>query len=171
MPVNVLPQPGKPGDKAGFLVTQRNAIGHFRLNADEALVATINLGGAAYATVPVTNVWGVTPSYWSHQSSLNSRQANPNPDGTFTVVLSAWDPGVYNWVDTSGLDEGFVMLRWQGLPKQASAAGEPGVQSRVVKRGALETALPPGMRRVTGVERKAQLTARANGFARRFASR
>ncbi len=136
VPMNVLPQPGKPGDKAGFLVTQRNALGHFRLSGDEALVATINPGGAAYTTFPVTNVWGVTPDYWSHQSSLNNHQAVPNPDGTITVVLSAWDPSVYNWVDTSGLEEGIVMLRWQGLPKQASATGEPGVESKVVKRAA-----------------------------------
>jgi hypothetical protein len=61
LPVNVLPQPGKPGDKAGFLVTQRNALGHFRLGPDDAMVVTVQPGGAAYTTVPVTNVWGVTP--------------------------------------------------------------------------------------------------------------
>ncbi len=30
---------------------------------------------------------------------------------------------VYNWVDTAGLAEGFIMLRWQGL----SPKGEPSV--------------------------------------------
>ena len=171
LPVNVLPQPGAPGDKAGFLVTQRNAIGHFRLGADDALVATIDPGGAAYTTFPITNVWGVTPSYWSHQSSLNNHQAIPNPNGTITVVLSAWDPGVYNWVDTSGLEEGFVMLRWQRLPKQASPGHAPGVQATVVQRSALAAALPPGMRRVSSAERSAQIAIRSKSFARRFLTR
>jgi hypothetical protein len=63
-PVNLLPQPGKPGDKAGFLVTQRNALGHFRLGSEEAMVVTIQPGSAAYTTVPVTNIWGVTPENW-----------------------------------------------------------------------------------------------------------
>jgi hypothetical protein len=171
VPVNVLPQPGKPGDKAGFLVTQRNALGHFRLAADEAIVATINPGGAAYSTLPVTNVWGVTPNYWQHQSSLNNRQAIPNPDGTITVVVSGWDPEVANWVDTSGLEEGIIMLRWQALPGEASPADAPGVHAILVKRKDLPAALPEGIVRYSVAERKAQLKRRESGFSRRFVGR
>jgi len=169
LPVNVLPQPGKPGDKAGFLVTQRNALGHFRLGPDEAMVVTVQTGGAAYSTVPVTNVWGVTPDYWRHQSSLNNRQAIPNPDGTITVVVSGWDPSVANWVDTSGLEEGILMLRWQVLPDQKSS--EPAVQSIVVKRKDLAAALPPAMVTYSPAQRRAQLERRRAGFARRFVNR
>ena len=171
VPVNALPQPGKPGDKAGFLVTQRNALGHFRLAADQAIVATINPGGAAYSTLPVTNVWGVTPNYWQHQSSLNNRQATPNPDGTITVVVSGWDPGVANWVDTSGLEEGIIMLRWQVLPRDASPADAPGVHAILVRRKDLREVLPKGIVRYSVAERKAQLKRRESGFARRFVGR
>jgi len=170
LPANVLPQPGKPGDKAGFLVTQRNAIGHFRLRPDEAMVATFNPGGAAYSTFPVTNVWGVTPDYSEHQCSLNNRQAVPNPDGSITVVLSALDPGVANWVDSSGLEEGFIMLRWQGLPTSPNPAAEPGVKSKVVKWADLPSALPRGFKRVTAAQRQAALAERRAGFERRFAN-
>ena len=30
------------------------------------------------------------------------------------------NPGIANWVDTSGLEEGIIMLRWQVLPRDAS---------------------------------------------------
>ncbi len=171
VPVNALPQPGKPGDKAGFLVTQRNALGHFRLGPDEAIVATINPGGAEYSTLTVTNVWGVTPNYWQHPSSLNNRQAIPNPDGTITVVVSGWDPGIANWVDTSGLEEGIIMLRWQVLPREASPADAPGVHSILVRRKDLPAALPRGIVRYSAAERKAQLRRRELGFSRRFVGR
>jgi hypothetical protein len=170
-PANVLPQPGNAGDKVGFLVTQRNAIGHFRLRPDEALVATFNPGGAAYSTFPVTNVWGVSPDYGEHQCSLNNRQAVANADGRITVVLSALDPGVANWVDTSGLEEGFIMLRWQGLPPHAHAGEGPGVTSQVVKWAELPAVLPAGLKRVTAAERKAALAERKAGFERRFVNR
>jgi hypothetical protein len=165
VPVNVLPQPGKPGDKAGFLVTQRNALGHFRLQNDEALVVTLNPGGADYTTLPVTNVWGVSPAYWEHQSSLNNHQAIKNADGTITLVVSAFDPGIANWIDTAGVEEGFIMLRWQRLHQSSD---EPGVHSVLVKRKDLAESLPPGVVRCTPLERSAQLRKRRAAFRRRF---
>ncbi len=170
-PANLLPQPGELADKPGFLVTQRNALGHFRLGPDEAIVATFDPGGAGYATFPVTDVWGVSPDYRTHQNSLNTSQAAANPDGSVTVVMSAWDPGVSNWIDTAGLAEGIVMLRWQMLSRASAASGGPGVVANVVARGALAGALPPGLERVTPAERDAQRAARAAGFARRFEDR
>jgi hypothetical protein len=172
LPVNFLPQTGKPGDKAGFLVTQRNAIGHFRLGPEEALVATFNPGGAAYSTFPVTNVWGVSPDYGEYQCSLNNRQAVPNADGSITVVLSARVPAVANWVDTSGLEEGFIMLRWQGSPQRPDTAGGPGVKSKIVRWAELQLALPPvGVRRASTSKRKAALAKRKAGLERRFVNR
>lgn len=169
--VNIIPQPGSVADKPGFLVTQRNALGHFRLADDEALVVTFNPGGAVYATFPVTNAWGVTPDSRDHQNSLNNRQAVPNADGTITVVLANWDPGIANWVDAAGLREGIVMLRWQRLDKAASGARGPSVTARLIKRDELDAALPTAIQRVTSAERRVELRARAAGFDRRFTSR
>ncbi len=166
-PVNVIPQPGKPGDKAGFLVTQRNALARFRLSKDQALVVTFDPAGAAYATLPLSDVWGVTPAYWARQTSLNTGQAQLNPDHTVTAVISSWDPGVANWVDTAGLSEGFIMMRWQGL----SAKGEPSVSAKLVQRDTLSASLPKGMRHVTGAERAQQIKQREAGFQRRFETR
>jgi hypothetical protein len=165
VPVNVLPQPGKPGDKAGFLVTQRNALGHFRLQEDEALVVTVNPGGAEYATLPVTNVWGVSPAYWEHQSSLNNQQALKNADGTITLVVSAFDPGIANWIDTAGLEEGFIMLRWQRLHQSTEG---PEVHSVMVKRKDLAAHIPTGIVLFSPHERAEQLRKRKDAFQLRF---
>jgi hypothetical protein len=170
LPVNVMPQPGGSGDKAGFLLTQRNALGHFRLASDEALVITLQPGGSGYSTVPVANVWGVTPAYWRHNSSLNNRQAVPNADGSYTVVVCGWDPSLANWVDTAGLQEGIVMLRWQVLPGTPGQAGAA-VRSTLVKRERLSAALPADMVVFSRNERKAQLAKREAGFARRLTER
>lgn len=168
LPANVIPAPGALADKPGFLVTQRNALGHFRLADDEALVATFDPGGAGYATFPVTNVWGISPDSRAHQNSLNTAQAVHNPDGTITVVLAERDPGVANWIDPAGLHEGIVMLRWQRL---AAGGRGPGVTAKVVKIADLPQVLPATVRRITPAERQRQKAARAVGFDRRFARR
>jgi hypothetical protein len=102
---------------------------------------------------------------------LNNRQAIPNPDGTITVVVSGWDPSVANWVDTAGLEEGILMLRWQVLADKTNSAAEPAVHSIVVQRKDLAAALPPTMVSYTAAQRKAQLDRRRAGFARRSANR
>jgi hypothetical protein len=170
LPTNTLPGPGARGDKSGFLVTQRNALGHFRLGDREALIATVCPGGAGYAGFSVTDVWGVSPDSEHHQNSLNSQQATPNPDGTFTVVVSKRDPGVANWIDPGPLHEGIIMLRWQLLAATAGAR-EPEVESRVVARTALDAHLPAATARVTPGERAAQRAQRTVDFERRFTGR
>lgn len=167
---NVIPPPGAIADKPGFLVSQRNTLGRFRLKDDEAIVATFDPGKAGYATFPVTDIWGVTPDSRRHQNSLNTRQAVRNADGTITVVLSGWDPGVANWIDPVGLREGIVMLRWQ-LLNAGTGTGEPFVTAKLVRRSELTRELPASLARVTPRQRQAQLTARAAAFDRRFTAR
>lgn len=170
-PANSIPQPGAVADKPGFLVTQRNALGHFRINADEAIVATFNPGGARYATFPVTSIWGITPDPRRHQNSLNAAQAVANGDGTITVVLSNRDPGIGNWIDAGGLREGIVMLRWQRLAPADPASGGPAVDARLVRLADLPAILPKSTKTVTPAERKARQTERARTFERRFTER
>ena len=170
-PENFIPQPGVLADKPGFLVTQRNALGHFRLSDDEALVATFDPADAGYATFPVTNVWGISPDSRTHQNSLNTKQAALSPDGTVTVVVSNWDPGIVNWIDPAGLREGIVMLRWQLLAPQTSASSGPAVTARLVNRKELLAALPESIRRITPKDRRQQSKDRATTFDRRFTAR
>lgn len=100
-------------------------------------------------------------------SSLNNKQTLANPDGSYTFVLSIQDPGVHNWVDPVGQNEGTIMVRWQSLPASAQDGG-PQVSARVVKLTDLSTVLPADTRWVSAAERQQQLTARQAGYQRRI---
>jgi hypothetical protein len=163
---NTLPKPSQSAT-LGTLVTQASSFGHFKLADDEALVATLKTGGARYFVFPVTDPWTISMDPVNHQTSLNHAQATPNPDGSYTLVVSLRDPGVYNWLDTVGLHEGTIMVRWQGLP-ETPVDGGPQISAKVVKLSQLEAALPQGMARVTPAERAAQLAVRLQGYQRRI---
>lgn len=154
-------------DKGGALRNQVYVGGHFHLDDDEAYVIDVNDGGAAYFTVPVSNVWGTTMGIVDHTASLNKAQSEPNADGTWTYVVCNADPGVHNWVDPCGLTEGILTLRMAEFPDQRPNEGLA-AQGRLVKLTDLDSALPEGTREVTSQERSAQLAERAAAYARRL---
>lgn len=170
-PANVIPPPGAPGDKPGYLVAQRNTLGHFRLDDDEALVLVISTGGAGYAAVAAPNVWGVTSDSARHRNSVNNHQAQLDADGRFTVVVANTDPGVANWLDPGGLPEGILMLRWQVLTDDPVARELPGVTARTVALDDLATVLPDTASRVSVGWRQQQAAERRHDYTRRFRSR
>jgi hypothetical protein len=154
-------------DEGGALRNQVYVGGHFRLDDDEAFVIDVNDGGAAYFTVPVSNVWGTTMAIVDRTGSLNKAQSEPNADGTWTYVLSNADPGVHNWVDPCGLTEGILTLRMAEFPDKRPNEGLA-ASGRVVKLSDLESALPAGTREVTADERATQLADRAAAYLRRL---
>ena len=151
----------------GALRNQVYILGRFQLSDREALVVNVALGGAAYFVCPVTNVWGTTNDIVNRTGSLNKAQSVPNADGTYTYVVSAVDPGVHNWVDTSGTHEGILTLRWAEFP-----GGRPGpdlrADSRLVRLDQLRAHLPPETRFVTAAARAEQLAQRAASYAWRL---
>jgi hypothetical protein len=163
-PVNFL---GKPSHTFGTLSTQRQSSTLFHLGDDEAMVVTVTLGDAGYFTTPITDAWTITPDYRNHQSSLNSSQAIQNPDGSYTLVISKTDPGVANWIDTAGLSQGSLFVRWQ-LPGANPDAGAPTVTSRVVRLADLPAVLPSGTVYVTPEQRAQQLAERQQAYDSRF---
>jgi hypothetical protein len=154
-------------DEGGALRNQVYVGGHFRLEDDEAFVIDVDDGGAAYFTVPVSNVWGTTMGIVDRTGSLNKAQSAANADGTWTYVLSNADPGVHNWVDPSGLTEGILTLRMAEFPNQRPEEGLA-ASGQVVKLADLDSVLPPGTREVSADERAAQLADRAAAYARRL---
>jgi hypothetical protein len=152
----------------GALRNQVYILGGFQLGSDaEALLVNVGLGGAEYFVCPVTNVWGTTNEIVNRTGSLNRAQSVPDPDGTYTYVVSAVDPGVHNWIDTSGTHEGILTLRWAEFP-----GGRPGAglfaESRLVRLDQLRAELPRGTRSITPEERRQQLERRAASYAWRL---
>jgi hypothetical protein len=151
---------GRPGGW-GYL-----AGGRFDLTRDTALVITTSDGGAYYTGFQVTDPWTIVPDPIYRTSSLNKSQTLPNPDGTCTYVVSKAEPGVHNWIDTVGLSEGWLMLRWQGVP--ASTAGKDLVRRvALVRVDEIEKELPPGVPRATIETRQLQMRRRVTEHALR----
>ncbi|WP_337442236.1 DUF1214 domain-containing protein [Mycolicibacterium moriokaense] len=161
---NVLTNPTR---NAQFLATQLQSAGYFQLADDQALVLTIDPGNAGYFVVPVTNDWTITDNYWDQQTSLNISQAKKNPDGTYTIVISPSDPGVWNWVSTGGLNQGTISIRFQAL--DGNSTTPPTVSSQVVSLDDLASVLPAGTTYATPQDRLDQIALRKSGFNNRFA--
>jgi len=142
--------------------------GRFKLADDQALVITTLDGGAAYTGFQVSDPWTISPYPFYATTSRNSSQVTPNPDGSFTYVISLIDPGVANWIDTAGLHEGWFMLRWQNL----TTAQDAGLlqSAQLVRLAELEAALAPGTPRVTLQQRSAEILERAVQYESRYRS-
>lgn len=165
-PVNTLPSPQQSAT-LGTLVSQASSFGHFRLGEGEGLLIRLTRGGAGYFVVPVTDPWMITVDPARHQSSLNQAQAVPDADGHYTFVVSPQDPGLANWLDSAGLREGTLMVRWQGLPESAPEA--PAVSAEVVALADLRTSLGDTVAWVDATTRAERLARRQAGYVRRIA--
>lgn len=163
-PANVFVQPEiKATD--GMLITQAYSLGHFQLDKDQALVLTIHPGTAKYMTVPVSNLWGTTMDPVHHLSSRNLDQVKKNPNGSFTVVVAQVDPGLENWIDTEGLSEGMLFLRWAAIADSSAGAPKPAVEAKVVSSADLASL---GLGKVDKAAREREVAQRARDYDLRW---
>jgi hypothetical protein len=81
-----------------------------------------------------------------------------------TYVIAASDPGAANWLDTTGLRDGYAILRWQAVPPELKGDGLIR-EFRVVKLG--DVAAMKALPRVTPAERKTQVAARKAAYETR----
>lgn len=142
--------------------------GHFQLAADDAYVLTLDPLGASYLGLQLADLYGASLEYAQHTSSLSQSQMAPNADGSLTYVLSIKDPGIYNWLDPTGLDAGLFMFRYQGYDPDKVSVDKAIRSEQVVKLAALERVLPREIRRVTAEERGRQLAERRASYNRRL---
>jgi len=133
----------------------------YQLAPDEAVLVTTTQGDAHYTGFQVVDPWMVAPDARRHQASLNTSQAVPNTDGSFTYVIAAADPGVANWLDTAGLSEGFGIIRWQAMPEGMITNGLIR-EFRVISHH--DIAAREDLIRVSPQQRKARLDMRAQDY-------
>ena len=82
-------------------------------------------------------------------------------------MIAPHDPGVWNWLDTGGLRDGSLCIRWQVLP--ADVAPDAVIRDvRLVKTAALAKELPAGAPMISSADRRKQLRQRVEDYARRF---
>lgn len=122
---NILPQP-RAHVSGGWA---RTVSANFSLKAGEALVFTLDPGGARYLGVQTADLLTGAIASESRTSALNDRQVQHDDDGALTYILAPADPGTGNWIDTGGVRQGLIMIRWQGLPDDGHE--RPAVRSAV----------------------------------------
>jgi len=144
---------------SGAMPLQHYHEGVFQLADDEALVVEARLPeGVDYFSWSLTDRMLVTLDWTHAQTSLNRSQAAVDDDGVLRVVVSATDPGVANWMDTTGYRTGVVQCR------EIGSVEVPELTARVVPLSSLDDELPADMARVTAEERAAALLTRRTGF-------
>jgi hypothetical protein len=166
-PVNTLTV---PKSTPGGLASQFSSIGHYDLTPDQAMVVTVPVCDAApYQAIQIGSRWYVSTDYEHHQTSLTRAQSQADPDGFLRYVISERDPGVANWLETTGHPQGLMMLRWQRVARDLTAEDGPTVE--VIAFDDVAKHLPHHeSNRVTPEEYTARIAARQVGIARRMIS-
>jgi hypothetical protein len=93
---------------------------------------------------------------------LNDQQIRIDDDGRFRVAIAHDDPGIQNWLDTSGHRNGLVAYRW------VRSDDAPAPAAKVVKLADVSTHVPASTPRFSPADRRAQIAGRRRGVARRF---
>jgi hypothetical protein len=110
----------------------------WQLGPDEALVIEApHLPRRGSWNFQLSNFWMESLDYRRHRVHLNPHTAVLEDDGSLRIVVAHRDPGVANWLETTGHDRGGMLFRWIGCDEH------PPIATRVVKvasDGMLETA-------------------------------
>jgi hypothetical protein len=102
-----------------------------------------------------------TTDWYDSHSSLNDTQYATNKDGVLRIVVAARDPGVLNWLDTTGYPTGVIQGRWMSCDTQ------PIPTVRKVALAEVRAVLPADTRKVTPTERDRQVRERRYALAQR----
>lgn len=156
-----------PTSTPGGLASQFSSIGHYDLGDDQAMIVTVPVCEAApYQAIQIGSRWYISTDYEHHQTSLTRAQSYVDADGQLRYVISERNPGVANWLETTGHPQGVMMLRWQRLTRDLTAADGPRVEVVAFDEVADRIAGQP----VTPEEYAARIEARQVGIARRMIS-
>lgn len=87
---------------------------YWRIAPDEAWVIEVTPPDCYYWNFQLDNWWMESFDYRFRQISVNKHSAKLEPDGSLRIICAARNPGVGNWIDTCGHNEGTSLLRWAG---------------------------------------------------------
>jgi hypothetical protein len=169
MPVNDMNPPNALGiATGGGQSTNIYSGGVFRLGEGEALVMTCSVPvPPSFMGFHLSNLWGESLDFESYQSNLNQQMLERDDDGCYRWVVAHRDPGVANWVDTTGLEHGFLTIRWT-YAEQPPREEWPTLQVEKVAFAEIPDHLPASTRQVAGEERAASILVRHRHVQRRY---
>jgi hypothetical protein len=156
------------GSTGGGQSTNLYAGGVFELAPDEALIIENTIAvQPQYIGFQVGNLWGESMEYANQIGSLNGHQMVADADGVRRIVLAHRDPGVPNWLDTTGHPEGFLTARWAYSDTPAERDW-PRISAKKVGFDEIRDHLPPDTGTVSPEQRREQIAARQRHVRRRY---
>lgn len=159
-PVNAFTPPSRPPGAAENMLIGACM---WDLGDDDVVLVECNPpAGATYWSFQCINPWYESLDAANHVSSLNNRQMQIDEDGKFRIALGPRDPGIPNWLDTSGYRTGMAAYRW------VNTTDGPAPTSQLLSIADLDAHLPPFTPRVSDTDRATQIRQRRLGMARRF---
>ena len=169
MPTNDMNAPNALGlATGGGQSTNIYAGGVFMLGDEEALLIE--------STVPVppsfmgfhlANLWGESLDFESYQSNFNGHMLEQDADGAYRWVVSHRDPGIANWVDTTGLPHGYLTIRWT-YPEPPVREQWPSLKVKQVAFEDIQQSLPATTKKVLAEQRQEQALMRMRHVQRRY---
>lgn len=168
MPVNDMNPPNALGlATGGGQSSNIYAGGTFMLDDDEALlIETLTPVTPAFLGFHLANLWGESLDFESYPSNINAHFMEPDPDGYWRWVVCHRDPGIANWVSTTGLPHGYLSMRWT-YPETPPKEQWPTLSARKIAFAEIDELLPHA-RRVTEADREAQRLVRHRHVQRRY---
>jgi len=152
---------------AGGMTTNIYSGGIYELGPDEALIVELHQPvEPQYIGFHLGNLWGESLDFGNCQSSLNAFQAHRDPDNVLRYVIAHRDPGIANWVDTTGHREGYMAVRWAYSHKPKE--NWPWATARRVSWAEIDQHLPPATARVTPQQRRLAIAVRQEHVQRRY---
>ncbi len=100
---------------------------YWRLGREEALVIEVTPPECRSWNFQLDNHWMESLDYRYHRISVNKHTASYRDDGSVRLVIAHEDPGVANWIETAGHQQGTMCFRW------IRADEHPQPRTRVVK--------------------------------------
>ena len=167
MPCNELNEPARANlATGGGQCTNVYAGGMFDLGLDDALLIEVDVPiTPSYTGFHLGNLWGESLDYANHVTSINGFQAEPSTDRITRYVVAHTDPGVPNWLDTTGHQRGFMTLRWT---YPVSPDELPKINVSKLSLADVRQHLPATTRLVSPDERKEQIRIRQEHVQRRY---
>lgn len=107
---------------------------YFKIADDEALVVELTPPECDFWNFQLGNYWLESLDYRYFPVHLNKFMAKYRADGSVRIVIAKSDPGVENWMNTCGRNEGTMCVRW------IRASHHPDPVTRLVKLSELADA-------------------------------
>jgi len=134
----------------------------FEVAEDEALIIETDMPRVRrYWNIQINDPFFNTIEYVYRIASLNEATARLSSDGRFRAVVAHRDPGVPNWLDTAGFDQGTLYGRWL----ECDSAPLPTI--RRIPLAELRKHLPADTPVVSAAERAGEIALRVRAAQRR----